>query len=107
MLSAIGQATGDDFQRAQIAVRLQLRSKYALDRDEIDAAIAKLDAMQLRDTRHRSLHVHDAVAIEIPQHYQRARSTLRDVDRAVVRHREHARIVEPFGKSVDVKSGGE
>ena len=90
--------------RAERSVLSEVGDIDSFDGHEVNPAVANLDAMQLRDTRNDSLRVDDPVAIDIAHHHQVARATLRYVHGAVLRDRQHARILETFGKTMDAEA---
>ncbi|HWM28095.1 MAG TPA: hypothetical protein VNQ14_06535 [Woeseiaceae bacterium] len=76
----------------------------AVDVDKVEGAVTEGNSMQVGHPQDDALRIDDAVSINVTQHDEVTGSALGDVNRAIIGYREHPRVVESFGESVDAES---
>ena len=106
MLSRVRQVFDEQLRSTQCSVSLATRAIQFADGDEIQIVAAQRDSVHELARGNDFLYVGAPVVIGVAQHYEGAGFALRNVDRAVTGHFDHARIIH-FGELADAKTSGQ
>lgn len=106
VLAAVRQVVDNPLERPEAAVVLDLRLVDVGDGHEVHRIAVDRDAVHHGSRGDCLLHVGAPVAVLVAQHDHVAHVAPRDVDRAVLRDREHARIDQIARKHSDFEAIG-